>query len=106
MLFLLHQLAELVLNINITLLDNYLDPFCASVIILHGLALERKFIFEWSLTTLDIIIAILILSVISELVFPYFSNKFTADIYDFLAFSAGGLWFYFLRKDLITENLK
>lgn len=103
--FLVHQFIELYLKNSIPVLDNYLDPFCASVLILHALALERRFLLDWSLTLLDVILAVVFFAVFSELVFPYFSDKFTADVWDVLSFALGGLWFVLLRgKDLIGKE--
>lgn len=102
--FIVHQLVELYFKYPIPILDNYLDPFCASVLILHALAFERKILVDWSLTLLDVIAAVALLALVSELLFPLFSHKFTADVWDVLAFACGGIWFILLRKDIIVKE--
>lgn len=103
-LFLLHQISQLVLNYAVESIDNYLDPFCGAVIVLHALSLERWVIFEQRLTSLDVLIALIILVSCSELIFPYFSGRFTADVLDLVAFALGGLWFLMTRKDILIKK--
>ena len=102
--FIVHQIVEHYFKKPLPILDNYLDPFCASVLILHALAFERRFLVDWSLTLLDVVIAVVLLAIVSELVFPYFSYKFTSDIWDALSFALGGVWFVLLRRDMIVKE--
>ncbi|GAB3334109.1 hypothetical protein GCM10027429_14970 [Marivirga atlantica] len=104
--FTIHQVLEIIFEIHIPFLDNYLDPFCAGAIMLHALAIERKVILDNKLTYLDVVIAIVLLSIIVEVLFPYLSSRFTADIYDLLSFITGGIWFLLTRGDLLIRTYK
>ena len=99
-------MLEIIFEIHIPFLDNYLDPFCAGAIMLHALAIERKVILDNKLTYLDVVIAIVLLSIIVEVLFPYLSSRFTADIYDLLSFITGGIWFLLTRGDLLIRTYK
>ncbi len=103
-LFVLHQIGQLLVKVSMPFFDNYLDPFCASVVVLHALSIERMVIFDQKLTWLDILVALLVLSICSEVLFPYFSTRFTADYLDLIAIILGGVWFIFTRRDLITKE--
>jgi len=102
-LFMCHQLIERILQIHFTLIDNFLDPFCASVLIIHALAAERRILFDVKLTIMDVVVATVILTLISELLFPYLSDLFTADLLDVIPFTVGAIWFVFTRKELLSR---
>lgn len=102
-LFIVHQFMEVFLNIHIRFLDNYLDPFCMSALGLHLLAAERQWFFNDKLRLIDVVVATLFLAFFAEVVFPYFSSRFTTDIYDVLAIAAGSVWFVFTSKDQIVR---
>ncbi|MGB3848399.1 MAG: hypothetical protein WA958_00415 [Tunicatimonas sp.] len=89
-----HQLLQTGLGIPLPWLDNYLDPFCAAALGLHLVAFERKLYFKQKqLTWADVSIATAGLAFVSEVVFPYFSDSFTADVWDVVAIVVGAGWY-------------
>lgn len=92
-LFLGHQLLQHVLNISIPIVDDYLDSFLAMPIILPLLLAERRYLFRrgrsYNLPVLEVVLATIYISIISELVFPLLSPRFTFDWLDFIFFFAG-----------------
>lgn len=91
--FVSHQLLKHLVGIDVTFIDNYIDPFCMSALALHVLATERLLFFDSKLGVIDIVIATIFLSVVSEILFPYFSNRFTSDMLDVVAIIAGSFWY-------------
>lgn len=92
-LFAVHQLLQYGLKIRIPLADAYLDDLLAMPIILTLLVEERRRIFrkgaQYQLPPLELALTTLYISVISELIFPIFSPRFTFDPLDFAFFFAG-----------------
>ncbi|MEQ8714060.1 MAG: hypothetical protein RIC80_13645 [Cyclobacteriaceae bacterium] len=99
--FVFHQVLQYGLDVQIEFLDNYLDPFCASAMACYLLNIERWYYFdELKFTWLDMIILVIFLSIISELLFPWLSDRFVSDVKDIPAFLLGGVWYMFIaRKD-------
>lgn len=98
-LFVLHQLLQKGLGLHIPYLHAYLDNFLAMPIILTLLLAERRLLFRkgngYILTALDVLLATLYVSLISELLFPLFSDRFTTDWLDPVLYGLGSLLFYF-----------
>ena len=92
-LVLLHQALQYWFGVTIPFLDDYLDPFCLGALALHGVRIERRFLFNRLLLLTDALAVILFLALVSEGLFPYLSDKFTRDGWDVVAMGAGALWF-------------
>ena len=101
-LLLAHQFFQKVLLIRIPFLDNWLDPFLSMPILLGLILMERRWFYKnkksYSFSILETVIAVLFFAIIFEFVFPKYSNGFTFDWWDFLAYGLGGILFYFLQK--------
>ncbi|MEM8527166.1 MAG: hypothetical protein AAGG68_21175 [Bacteroidota bacterium] len=105
--FLLHQLLQKMLHFSIPFLDSYYDPFAAAVLGLFALRMERKYLwkkkrikFKWY----EVMTIVMVLALISEQLFPYLSNAFTRDWWDYFAFVLGGIYFYFLLNTAEPAN--
>ena len=108
-LFLLHQLLQYGLNINIPFADNFLDNLLAMPIILILLLAERRWLFrkgpDYHLSMLEILITTFYVSLISELVFPRLSSRFTFHWLDFVFFFAGtGLYLLLEHKKTVRPE--
>lgn len=100
LLFLIHQYVQKVLLIPIPFLDNYLDDVLCAPIFLSFLLLERRFILKqknYTFSSLEVFIYVLVMGLIFELAFPVWSSAFTQDYWDFLAYYLGGFLFYQLQ---------
>ncbi|UII20832.1 hypothetical protein [Fulvivirga ligni] len=97
--FLGHQLLEIIFKISIPFIDYYLDPFCMSALALHLQAAERYLIFDQNLQTVDVIITTIFLAIVSEVLFPYLSDRFVADALDVLAIMLGAVWYLMTNPD-------
>lgn len=105
-LFGLHQLLQRVLDVPLEWLDNYLDPFCAGALGLHLIAFERKLYFgQKHLTLVDILITTGVIIIASEIIFPYFSDRFVADWKDAIAITAGMVWYIVTATRYRTSDL-
>lgn len=97
-LFIAHQLFQKVLNISLPLFDDYLDNLVAMPIILTIFLTEKRMLWgkgnNYKLPVLDIVLLTIYLSFISELVFPFLSNRFTADWLDVGCYVLGSYLFY------------
>ena len=94
-----HQLLQLGLDVPLVWADDYLDPFCAAALGLHLVAFERKLYFrQQCLTWADVLVATGGLMLVSEVVFPYYSDDFTADWLDVLAIAVGSAWYVATAK--------
>lgn len=101
LLFLAHQFIQKILKINLPVIDNYLDPFLCMPVLLYGHLSERN-LFSGenvrSLSATTIIMATVLISFVSEFCFPEWSEKFTRDGLDILAFGAGAVFFHFFMN--------
>ena len=94
LLFAGHQLLQTGLHYPTGWVDDYLDPFCAAALGLHLVAFERKLYFgQKHLLWADVLVATGGLAIFSEVVFPYFSDNFTADAWDVVAILVGSGWY-------------
>ncbi len=97
--FVAHQLLQKVWHIAIPWADHYLDPLLCMPIVLTLLLAERRHIFgkgdAYRLSRTEVIVAVGALSFLFEVLFPYWSDRFTADWWDVAAYAAGGGFFYF-----------
>ena len=98
-LFLLHQLLQKGLQIQMALADRYLDAFLAMPVILTLLLAEKRWLWKkkasYRLTTLTIAITTAYIIVMVEVIFPWLSDKFTTDWLDIICYIAGSLLFHF-----------
>ena len=96
-LFVVHQLTQYFFKIRIWFADAYLDNLVAMPIILTLLHAERRYLFRrgasYRLSTLEIILATIYIAVISEVLFPLLSSRFTFDWVDFVFFFTGAALF-------------
>lgn len=105
--FFIHQVLQKALHFPVPLLDNYLDPFCLGALGLNGLQLERRWFFDQpGLTKMDVLLATLFLMVVSEIIFPYFSDAFVPDWIDALSIGLGACWFLITcpKRDRVPQG--
>lgn len=104
MIFVANQLFEN-LGGKVYFLYSYLDDLIFFPIILSTiLIIEQFFRHNWSyiIPFTHVLSAFLIFSLLLELVFPKFSERFTADPIDVLAYFIGSVFYYlFLNKPRI-----
>jgi hypothetical protein len=94
-----HQFLQKYLEIHLSLLDNYLDPFCLGVIVTFLYQLQNRWLFDrLELSLLELIILVIVLSLISEVLFPYLSDQFVTDWWDVVAIAIGGFISYTIRS--------
>ena len=82
LLFVLHQILQKVVGLSFPLADNYLDPLLCMPIVLNLIVLERRFLRnrpEYTLPRSHIFGYFLLISIISELIFPIWSEQMTSD---------------------------
>lgn len=93
-LFLGHQCLQKVLKINFSLIDNYLDPFSLGAIVPHLVLAEHRFFYaKQTLSYPELLIIFILLSVASEIIFPWLNDQFISDWFDTVAIFTGLLWF-------------
>lgn len=99
LLFALHQLLQKGLDISLPLIDQYLDNLLAMPIILTFLLVERRILFRrgkgYRLSALDVVMATVYIVIISEIVFPLFSDSFVTDWRDVIFYVLGSLIYWF-----------
>lgn len=94
LLFVAHQYIQFVAHIRMPFLNSYLDPALMMPILLHLQVLERRLILRDATIQLPEthIFGYFILAVLfGELVFPYYSERFTSDYWDIVSYSFGSL---------------
>lgn len=101
-LFVLHQLTQWGMNTHIPWADAYLDNLVAMPVVLHLWLAEQRLLFKkgenFELPASRIIVATAYILLITELIFPLLSSRFTADAWDVLYTAAGALLYYFSAK--------
>ncbi len=99
LLFIIHQLLQKVYGQHFPLVDNYLDNVLAMPVILTLFLAERMVLFKkkrnYRLPAADVIIATGYIILITEIIFPLLSNKYSADWADVIFYSMGSILFYF-----------
>jgi hypothetical protein len=94
LLFLGHQYLQLIMGINITFLDNYLDPTVLMPTLLFAVLWERRILLKnknMVLSYTEILGYFLLVVIFGEIIFPLFSDRFIADYWDILAYAIGTL---------------
>jgi hypothetical protein len=101
--FLMHQAAQKIMGWQLPFFSSYLDNFLAMPIILTLWQAERQFLFLknplFYLQLPEILIATVYVSFISEVVFTYFTERFTQDWRDVIFFMAGAVIFYYFNRN-------
>ena len=94
---LFHQLLQKVWNLNLSLIDSYLDPLLFMPILLHLILLERRYLFgkgsAYVFSWTQILTIIALIAVLCEYFFPRWNASFTADYIDVLCYLLGGILF-------------
>lgn len=95
-LFLLHQVLQKGLHVQLPLPDAYLDPLLCVPILLGLVSVERGLLFQRAhISLLEVIFFVVLCSALFELGFPRWSPAFTYDAWDVLAYAAGGVLFWY-----------
>ncbi|MBA2746341.1 MAG: hypothetical protein H0U44_08965 [Flavisolibacter sp.] len=100
--FILHQVLQKIMHVPEAYVDSYLDNLLAMPIVLSLWQTEKHLLFkkpvDYKLSLLEIIIATIYIIIISEIIFPRFSEKFTSDWIDGIFFFMGSALFYIVEK--------
>jgi hypothetical protein len=108
-LFIVHQIITKGMNIQLGWIDNYLDSFLAMPVILTLWLAERRWLFKqgssYLLPLLHVVMATLYISLVSEMVFPLLSRRFTADWRDVVCYAVGSILFYFTVNRPATHRV-
>lgn len=105
-LFLIHQYLQLEVQLNLALLDNYLDPAVLMPILLYAALWERRILLRNKNIVLpytDILGYFLLMVILGEILFPLYSKSFTADYWDILAYASGTLA-YIIAKEISRDS--
>lgn len=97
LLFIGHQILQKGFGVSLPFIDPYLDSLLAMPIILTLLLWERRVLFkkgsQHRLSILEVVVATLFIAMVSELIFPMLSSKFTSDWWDLLFYMCGSILF-------------
>ena len=92
-----HQVLQKILEINIQIIDSFLDPLLFLPILLQLILLERRFVFgkgpRYILSWFQILTVTVFVSIVCELLFPRWNPAFTADYIDVICYLFGGVIF-------------
>lgn len=103
-----HQLLQKLWTVPINMIDSFLDPLLFIPIVLHLTLMERRFLFGkgplYILPRLHILLIVGVVSFVCELLFPLWSDSFTADPLDAVCYILGGLAFGIFFNGPIYEN--
>ena len=93
-----HQLIEKLLLLHLPVIDSYLDPLLLMPVLLHLLLWERRILFRkginYTFSTFQIILIFILISFVTEYIFPKWNPKFTADIWDVVCYVLGTIYFH------------
>jgi len=92
-LFIVHQYLQKIAKVQISALDNYLDPLLMMPILLWLVALERRIIYrrpDYRLPAIHIVGFVILVSILAEIVFPLLTHEFIADPWDVGFYIIGG----------------
>lgn len=92
-----HQLLQKVAKVSQPLLDAYLDPLLFMPILLHLMLWERRSLFGkgpyYTLGFWRTVAIFILVGIITEIVFPSMSSKFTTDVIDVACYAIGSMVF-------------
>lgn len=100
-LFVVHQLLQKGWGIALPWADSHLDNLLCLPILLHGWQWERFYLYKHNrpLQTLEVAVASALVIVFSEVLFPRWSARFTADYLDAAYYALGaGVYLMFRHK--------
>lgn len=92
LLFLLHQYVEKILKLSLPMIDSYLDPLLFMPMLLTLITWERQLMYKnrlYHLPWTHIFGYFLLVSVLCEILFPMWTDRMTADIWDVLLYALG-----------------
>lgn len=97
LLFLTHQILQKILAVPIPFADSFLDPLLFMPLLLQLMLLERRLLFrrgpDYILSWAQILGTVVLVSLLCELLFVFWSDAFTADYLDVLCYLTGGAVF-------------
>ena len=100
LLFATHQYMQFVLHIHIRMVDSFLDPLLLLPMALPLITLERRIMFDdekYELPPLHVLGYLLLFSLVGEVLFPWLSTSFYADLLDVVAYAAGGVLYMIVQ---------
>lgn len=100
-LFVTHQFLQKVAHVKLGILDSYLDPLLCLPLLLSFLLMERRWLLQSSqyvLPVSEVFLITVTVSVLCEIGFPYWSNHFTADVLDVVAYGIGAMAFHVFQN--------
>lgn len=107
LLFTLHQLLQWHFKILLPWPDAYLDNLVVMPIVLTLWLAERRWLFkkgnDYRLSVAEITVATLYILLVTELLFPLLSDRFTADAWDVLYTVVGSILFYLTERNSSTH---
>lgn len=106
-LFALHQLAQKWWLLSIPLADHYLDPLLCMPILLGIWQWEQYLLYQRRVKQSEYWILTVLLSILFEVGFPYFSSGFTSDWIDVLLYFTGtAIFICFLPKKSMDKKAR
>lgn len=102
-LFLLHQLGERIVGINMPFIDSYLDPILLMPILLHLITWERRIVFgnkSYQLSGYHMFGYFVLIAIVAELVLPQLTPKLISDRYDVACYALGALIYFSALYDV------
>lgn len=90
LLFLAHQVSQKALDYDWGWLDDYLDPLLCMPILLYGFDWERRVLWQRPPAPVWLVLGLTaVLALVFEYGFPYWSEAFTGDGWDVVAYFVG-----------------
>ena len=89
--FLAHQYFEGT-NQSLEIINNYIDPLLLPILFLPIILIERRWLLDDNshrFSAVFLFVYLILFAIISELIFPLFSEKFTADWIDVILMGVG-----------------
>lgn len=94
-LFIAHQLSDKLDLWHHWWVDGYLDDLLALPLLLPVFLTEQRILWgKQRFTIVETLGFIILFSIVFEWIFPYYSDQFTSDWWDIVAYTVGGLFFY------------
>lgn len=109
MLYLINRFILSFMELNKYIIPYLNDVLCMPIMLSLALFFQQKVVYKsaaYSLNKVQVVFTIIYVTIVFEGVLPILYERYTRDIWDILAYMAGGAFFYFFMNPKASRQPK